>query len=90
MKYQKIKNLLDNTPNQPTKFRARNWVEINGDARGTYTNTRCDDNTCEMMILVSGTIVVTALAGAGVKNGIQLVFKSCTSLTNCISEINHI
>ena len=28
-------NLLENTPNQPTKFRA-NWVEINDDAWGTY------------------------------------------------------
>ena len=90
MKYRKIKNLLDNTLSQPTKFRARNQVEINGDAHGIYTNTRCDDNTCEMMILVSGTMVVTTLAGAGEENGIQLVFKSCTSLTNCISEINHI
>ena len=29
MEYQKIINLLDNTPNQPTKFRTKNWVEIN-------------------------------------------------------------
>ena len=28
--------LLDNTPNQPTKFRTKNWIEINDDARGTY------------------------------------------------------
>ena len=28
MEYQKIKNLLDNETNQPTKFKARNWVEI--------------------------------------------------------------
>ena len=28
MEYRKIINLLDNTPNQPTKFRTRNWVEI--------------------------------------------------------------
>ena len=33
MEYQKIKNLLDNTPNQPSKFRTKNWVEINDDAR---------------------------------------------------------
>ena len=30
MEYQKIINLLDNIPNQPTIFRANNWVEING------------------------------------------------------------
>ena len=34
MEYQKIINLLDNTPNQPTEFRTKNWVEINDDARG--------------------------------------------------------
>ena len=28
MEYQKIINLLDNTPNQPNKFRTKNWVEI--------------------------------------------------------------
>ena len=34
-------NLLDNTPNQPTKFRTKNWVEINDDSRGTYnTNSQ--------------------------------------------------
>ena len=29
MEYQKIINLLDNTTNQASKFRTRNWVEIN-------------------------------------------------------------
>ena len=37
MEYQKIINLLDNTPNQPTKFRTKNWVEINDDAHKTYS-----------------------------------------------------
>ena len=36
MQYQKIINLLDNTPNQPTKFRTRNRVEINDESRGKY------------------------------------------------------
>ena len=35
MEYQKIINLLDNTLNQPTKFRTKNWVE-NDESRGTY------------------------------------------------------
>ena len=30
MEYQNIMNLLDNTPNQPTKFRTKSCVEING------------------------------------------------------------
>ena len=29
MEYQKIANLIDDTSNQPSKFRTRNWVEIN-------------------------------------------------------------
>ena len=28
--------VLDNTPSQPTKFRTKNWIEINDDACGTY------------------------------------------------------
>ena len=39
MEYQKIINLLDNTPNQVTKIRTKNWVEINSDAHGTYNTT---------------------------------------------------
>ena len=36
MEYKKIINLLDNKPNQPSKFRTKNWVEINEELRGTY------------------------------------------------------
>ena len=32
MDYQKIINLLDNTQNEPSKFRVRNWLQ----SRGTY------------------------------------------------------
>ena len=35
MEYQKIINLLNNTLNQPTKFRAKNWTEIIDELRGT-------------------------------------------------------
>ena len=34
--YQKAIHLLDNKQNQPTKFRTKNWVEINDESRGTY------------------------------------------------------
>ena len=42
MEYQKIANLLDNkvalsASNKPSKFRTRNWVEINDDIRGAYS-----------------------------------------------------
>ena len=32
MEYQKITNLLGNTPNQPNKYRTKNWAEINDDS----------------------------------------------------------
>ena len=41
MEYQKIINLLDNTPNQTPKFGTKNWVEINDNSCGTYnTNSQ--------------------------------------------------
>ena len=36
MEYQKIINLLDNTQNEPSKFRTRKWVDINDEWRGRY------------------------------------------------------
>ena len=35
MEYQKIANLLDSAPNQPSKFRTGNCVEINDESRET-------------------------------------------------------
>ena len=65
-----IINLLDNAPNQPTKFRIKNWVEINYDSREIYnTNSQikfktlilkpisCDYN--DSYILESATITTT-------------------------------
>ena len=34
MKYQKVINFLDNKPDQPTKFRTKNSVDIIDDAHG--------------------------------------------------------
>ena len=34
-------SLLDNQTSQPSKFRTKNWVEINNDSRGPYnTNSQ--------------------------------------------------
>ena len=41
MEYQKIRNLLDNSPNQLSKFRTKNWIKINDQSRGVY-NTNSD------------------------------------------------
>ena len=74
MEYQKkIANLLDSESNQPSKFRTKNWVEINDESRGTYTSndikfktTMLRSNLCdyaEAYILVKGTITITGNAG---------------------------
>ena len=92
--------MLDNTSNQPTKFRTKNWVEINDDASGTYnTNAQIKFKTSmlrsrlcdysDAYILVSRTATIAALAAGEGKNSIQAVFKNCAPFTNCISEINN-
>ena len=81
MKYQKIINLLDNTSNQPSKFRAKNWIEINDESRGTYNaNSQIKFKTTmlksslydysDAYILFEGNIVVnnTAADGAAANN----------------------
>ena len=40
MKYQKITNLLDDSPNKTSKFRTRNWVEINDESRVKYNDEK--------------------------------------------------
>ena len=61
--------MLHNVPNQPTKFRIKNWVEINDDARGTYnTNSQINFKTSmlrsslfdysDAYILLSGAIAI--------------------------------
>ena len=40
MEYQKVANLLDSASNKPSKFRTRNWVQINDDIRGVYSSNK--------------------------------------------------
>ena len=37
MEYQKRIDLFDNTPNQLSKFRTKNWIEINDQSRGVHS-----------------------------------------------------
>ena len=37
MEYQKIANFLNDGSNKPSKFRTKNWVEINDDERDVYS-----------------------------------------------------
>ena len=40
MEYQKIANFLRNASKNSSKFRTRNWVEIDDDIRGAYSSNR--------------------------------------------------
>ena len=79
MEYQKIVNLLNDESYQPSKFRTRNWVEINDEATGTYSTDKqiklktsmlrsslCDYS--DAYILVKGNVAVNNTAGGGSSN----------------------
>ena len=94
--------MLENTRNQPTKFRTKSWVGINDDSRETYnTNSHIKFKTSmlgtsscdysDAYILVSGTITITGggdndAARQLDKRNIGIIFKSCVSFADCISE----
>ena len=40
MEYQKITNLLDDSSNKTSKFRTKNWFEVNDESRGTYNDDK--------------------------------------------------
>ena len=95
-------NLLDNTTNQPSKFGAKNWAEINDDSRRVYnTNSQIKfktsilkSNLCDYSdayINVKGTMTSpnTGTPAALNNRNIKVVFKICPPLNNYISEINN-
>ena len=104
MEYQKIANLLDSASNQPSKFRTRNWVEINDESRGTYASNYIKFKTtmlrsnlfdyADACIFVKGTITIT---GAGDDDAAKrldkrnkgVILKNCAPFTKCISRINN-
>ena len=102
MKYSKMANLLNNESNQPSKLRTRNWVEINYEARGTYSpNKQVKFKTMlrsslrdydDAYMLVKGNITVnnTAVGAAAANNfNKKVIFENCAPFTSCISKINN-
>ena len=90
--------------NQPSKFRRKNWVEINDESRGGYTTgsdikfktTMLRSSLCDCAdayILVKGTITITgagddAAARRADERNKGVIFKNCAPFINCISKIN--
>ena len=95
--------MLKDESNQPSKFRTKNWVEINDDVRGVYSPNKqirfktsmlrsslCDYS--DAYILVKGNITVnnTAADGAAANNtNKKVIFKNCAPFTSCIDKINN-
>ena len=103
MEYQEIINLIEKTPNQPFKFRAKNWVKINDDSRAAYnTNSQikfknsmlksglCDYNNAYILTKGTKTVPNTPTTAAAKNNADKnIIFKSCPHFTDCISEMNN-
>ena len=105
MEYQKIANLIDDTSNQPSKFRTKNWVEINDESRRTYNvnsqikfkTTMLKSSLCDYSdayILVKGAITINGAGADAAARQLDerdkgVAVKNCAPFTNCISEINN-
>ena len=91
-----IAYLLDNASNQPSKFRTKNWVEINDESRGGYTtgnDIKFKTTMLRSYILAKGTITITGagdVAGArqADKRNKGAIFKNCAPFTKPVSKIN--
>ena len=92
--------MLNNTTNEQIKFRKKNWVEINDDARGTYNSdnqttfkpSMLKSSLCDYIdpyILASGTITVSEVAAGGGNNNIEVLFKNCAPFTHFKNEISN-
>ena len=79
MEYQKIINLLENTPNQLRKFRTKYLVKFK---TSMLRSSLCNYNNA--YILLSAIITVAATAGNNRK-----IIKNFAPFTNCISEVNN-
>ena len=96
--------MLDNTPNQPTKFRTKKWVGVNDVSYGAYNfGSQIKFKTSmlrsslrdysDAYILIKGTITVenTGTATALNNRNRKVIFKNCAPFTDCINntEIDH-
>ena len=96
MNNQKITNLIDDTSNQPSKFRARNCFEINDETTMIKT-TMLKSRLCgysDAYALVKGRVkIVGAGADAAARQADDrdkgVAFNNCAPFINCISEINN-
>ena len=87
--------MIDGASNQPSKFRTKNWVEINDESRGTFffkfNTTMLKSSLCDYSdtyILVNGKGDDAAARQADERDK-GVAFTNCAPLTNCIRKINN-
>ena len=83
--------MLDNTSNQSSKFRTKNWVEINDKSKGTYNvnnqikfkttmlkSSLCDYSDAYILGKWNITVNIAAANGAAANNANKkVIFKNC-------------
>ena len=100
MDYQKIINLIDNAPNQPSKLKTKNSIKIDDDLPKKYnTNSRikfkmlmiesilCEYNDVYMLKEpqpIANTTEVAAVGGPINRN--KKMLKNCAPCADCTSE----
>ena len=90
--------MLGNTLNQATKFRSKNWIEINDGSHGVYNTgsqikfktsmirpSLCDYS--DIYTLVKGTETVPNTRTAAASRNTNIMFKNCDS--DCVKEVNN-
>ena len=105
MEYKKMINLLDDTLNQPSKFRTKKWIEINYQSKGVHNTisevrfktTMLKSSLCDYgdaCILVKGTIIIVGAGDDAASRQADerkkgVISKNCVPFLNCKSEINN-
>ena len=84
--------MLDSASNQPSKFRTRNWVEINDESRSEYSSNKLIRFKTAMLrsSLCDYSDAYNTAGGAAAANNTnkKVIFKNCAPFTDCISKIN--
>ena len=99
MKYQNIKNLLDNIPVKVPRFTTKQWIEIHDQSGETYNTKKqirfktsmlrsdlCDFS--DAYIAVKGIVTVSADERDRDKMNRQVILKNNAPFISCISKIN--
>ena len=87
MEYQKTINLLDNTPDQPSKFRTKIRSEINDVSRRKYnigSQIRFSTTMLKSNLCVYDKAYILAKT-----NFKQVIYKNDAPFIDCITEINN-